>query len=575
MAIQDQTLKNTYSGGVNAYGEKLGGFGATSAPIIPQNIPSINSSTLTPQPDLSSSLPQPSQPQAQWLNASVPSPQSLIQNAYAPTNTDSKQNDLLTRLATTIGGQQGLTTLTNQYEQQLGVQDLAKKANEASAQLEALNNQSLALQNQYNYTIPNQMQESAFGRGITAGGLAPLQAGELRKNQIQQGIIASQALTAKSLYYAANNNLVLAKDSAEKAAKAQYEQQQIGIDALKAQLEAVKPQLDREEKARALILESELNDRQKQLDYARKDKETILSWAAAATANGATPLQAQEITKANDLNSAFALYAPFAVDPMATQKAILDLEDQRAGITLKKAQAGQVYANIAKINKEITDLDIGTINNPDAGQYSKALSVILGSGKFTKDQKADVVRSINSGEDPLTVIKNQAKNLLGQSGDTKLTAYEVAKSQLDDVDSLLKDYYASGGETSIFKGSYEKVVNKLGEVKNPKLVEISTQIAAALQIYRNAVSGTAYSVQEGRDIASIFPGINKTEGLNTAILNGRKKAFDSTIDASYRSVLGSTYDELKKSQSQSSDNITQPDGTTWKKNTDGTYTRIK
>ena len=178
-------------------------------------------------------------------------------------------------------------------------------------------------------------------------------------------------------------------------------------------------------------------------------------------------------------------------------------------------------------------------------QYAGIINTILGSGKFTKDQSAAMKNAINNGEDPFTVVKNQAKNLLGQTGDTKLTSYEVAKEQLVAVQDSLQRYYDAGGKTDIFRGNYEKVINKLGEVSNPKLVEIATEIAASLQIYRNAVSGTAYSVQEGVDIAKIFPGINKSEGLNTAILNGRMKAFDSTIDSTYRSVLGKSYDELK------------------------------
>ena len=183
--------------------------------------------------------------------------------------------------------------------------------------------------------------------------------------------------------------------------------------------------------------------------------------------------------------------------------------------------------------------------SPEAKQYQTVLNTILGSGKFTKDQARAVTNAINNGEDPFTVVKNQAKTLLGQTGDTKLTSYEVAREQLTAVQNSLTQYYALGGKTNIFVGNYEKVINKLGEVSDPKLVSIAVEIASSLQIYRNAVSGTAYSVQEGVDIASIFPGINKSQGLNTAILAGRAKAFDSTIDSTYRSVLGKSYDELK------------------------------
>ena len=201
--------------------------------------------------------------------------------------------------------------------------------------------------------------------------------------------------------------------------------------------------------------------------------------------------------------------------------------------------------------------------SPEAKQYQTVLSTILGSGKFTKDQSRAVTNAINNGEDPFTVVKNQAKTLLGQTGDTKLTSYEVAREQLTAVQNSLTQYYSLGGKTNIFAGNYEKVINKLGEVSDPKLVSIAVEIASSLQIYRNAVSGTAYSVQEGVDIASIFPGINKSQGLNTAILAGRAKAFDSTIDSTYRSVLGKSYDELKKlnsGQSTSDTTIDIPSG---------------
>lgn len=202
------------------------------------------------------------------------------------------------------------------------------------------------------------------------------------------------------------------------------------------------------------------------------------------------------------------------------------------------------------LNPKISDwnnIQPGVIINvpsKNAGQ-NQALQTILGSGKFTKEQKADLTDAINNGQDPFTVIKNQAKNVMGQTLATSLDKYETAKEQLKTIDSMLSNYYSKGGKTGIFTGNFEKTINKLGEISSPELVEISTNIASALQIYRNAVSGTAYSVQEGKDIASIFPGINKTEGLNKAILSGRTKAFDTTIDAQYRNTLGSAYDDLK------------------------------
>lgn len=200
------------------------------------------------------------------------------------------------------------------------------------------------------------------------------------------------------------------------------------------------------------------------------------------------------------------------------------------------------------VKKAAQEAGIGPVTIGDAVDtgYKQALSVILGSGKFTKDQKASIISAINSGEDPTIVIKNQAKNIMGQTEATTITKYETAKNALTDLQKALGDYYAKGGNTNVFKGKYEKVINKLGDVNNPDLVDIATQIQTQLQVYRNAVSGTAYSEQEGADIASIFPGINKTQGLNEAILKGRMKAFDSTIDGAYKATLGTAYDKIKE-----------------------------
>ena len=208
----------------------------------------------------------------------------------------------------------------------------------------------------------------------------------------------------------------------------------------------------------------------------------------------------------------------------------------------------------------------GGLLNPD---YAGVIQTILGSGKFTKDQTAQITRAINSGEDPFAVVKNQAKALMTGANQTKIESYETAQNALNNLETTLKEFYGAGGSTGIFKGNYEKVINKLGEVDNPKLVEIATQIQQNLQIYRNAVSGTAYSVQEGADIASIFPGITKSEGLNKAIINGRRRAFNDGIDGAYKGVLGSAYEKLKNLEKKPTETtsgttvMTAPDGKKW------------
>lgn len=247
----------------------------------------------------------------------------------------------------------------------------------------------------------------------------------------------------------------------------------------------------------------------------------------------------------------------------------------RAGISLqdpldaeiKRANLANTYSQIAERNASSVGVSSsGTVYKKDASgnvvkdtqgnpvlddsPKARALQTILGSSKFSKEQKADVVRAINGGEDPAVVIKNQAKNIMGQTLATDLDKTETARTQLVAINDLLKTYYANGGSTSLFTGKYEQVVNKLGQVKNPKLVEISTEIALAMQEYRLAVTGTAASIQEDARIDNVFPGIKSSKGLNEARLNATLKSFDQKIDSKYRNTLGSAYDELKKAEQE-------------------------
>lgn len=96
----------------------------------------------------------------------------------------------------------------------------------------------------------------------------------------------------------------------------------------------------------------------------------------------------------------------------------------------------------------------------------------------------------------------------------------------------------------------EKVQNSLWSVWDPKLSSIATRISTAIQSYRKAISGTAFSAQEGADIDSVFPWINKSKGLNNAILSSRIQWLRDEIDNSYRVVLWDDYDLLKQYETQ-------------------------
>lgn len=345
---------------------------------------------------------------------------------------------------------------------------------------------------------------------------------------------AIRALPLQASIAATQGDLKLAQDYLSEVTQVKKEQIDNQYNYNARFLDALVPALDKKQERKYQEMKAE-NDRQRKEATDLEDFKAEM--AQTALKNGATSQSVfSGIHNAKDKFSAVQAAGQYAGD-------VLDRQ-------YKQAQLNKLNAEVKALNPDLN------LTNPDAAQYSGALSTILGSSKFTKEQKATVINSVNKGEDPFSVIKNQAKNIMGQTESTNVTKLEVARDTLSDIGNQLAQFYANGGKTSIFSGNFEKVINKLGSVSDPKLVALATQIQGNLQIYRNAISGTAYSAQEGKDISSIFPGINKSESLNKAILSGRSTLFDSVIDSTYRTVLGKTYDELKKSQTSTKDQYT-------------------
>lgn len=345
-----------------------------------------------------------------------------------------------------------------------------------------------------------------------------------KKKEINRQYAFEQADLAL-IQTAANRDLTTAQSIVDRKVQLALEPLKFELDFTKQFYDENKADLSKEDEK---LFKLKIQQDERNYEQGKTLQETIGKLQISAASQGADPSIVSAIGRAKTVGEAAAAAGQYAGDILERQKKI---------------------AEINKLNNEIKSTGLSTsITNPNAGEYTQALNVILGSGTFTKDQKASVINAVNNGQDPFQVIKNQAKNIMGQTLATSLDKSETAKAQLQTIDSLLSQYYANGGKTNIFSGNFEKTLNKLGEVNDPKLVEIATNIASALQIYRNAVSGTAYSVQEGKEISSVFPGINKSEGLNKAIIEGRVKAFDSTIDSTYRNTLGTVYDQIKKTQ---------------------------
>lgn len=315
---------------------------------MPTDLTKINSSVLQPTSAITYATPN---------QVPIPPVSGLDANGYATlTPEEQAASDQEKKLAALNDSTVGKSQFRTDQENASNLPALEKDQQDLSTQLKQLQNEALA--------IPQQLQIESTGRGITTGGLQPLQTARLRTNAIA-------ALGVSSLLDAKNGLIASAQTKVDRAVAAKYDPIQEQIDAATKNLQLIinSPEYAVADKNRAT---AQLAIQQKKADLIAQQKEdskTIMSWAAAAITNGATPLQAQQITQiaqsdTPDLQSAFALYAPFAKDPIATQKALLDLQLTRSQINENNANANAKAIQNQADNTDIPAL-IGKITNPN------------------------------------------------------------------------------------------------------------------------------------------------------------------------------------------------------------------
>lgn len=383
--------------------------------------------------------------------------------------------------------------------------------------------------------LPFQGLERDKGQGRTEAVGQALDQSALRVNAIN-------ALGAAAQVYAQTQDISVAEDAIDRQLAFKY-------DPIEKEIAQKQAQLDRNyqyfttpaEKKRADALQV-LLDKQKQDAADKKEAEkNVSNILLQSIQNGGTPAQQEAIKNSKTLADAITAAGSSLRTPNTEIVKVGDnsayLIDKNTGKIIKTFGGGS-SGGAGGVNT--TQTGSTPIKLPDGTQTTRRgiAETIISSGKFTKDQATAIRNAAESGEDFGTVIKNQAKQNLSGANQTKLENNEVSRDAMIDLQKQLQAYYAAGGKTDIFKGNMQEVTNKLGNVGDPRLVSLAVGIASSLQQYRNNISGTAYSDQEGRDIASVFPGINKTEGLNTAIVNQRVLGFNSAIDSYYKTAMG-------------------------------------
>lgn len=176
-------------------------------------------------------------------------------------------------------------------------------------------------------------------------------------------------------------------------------------------------------------------------------------------------------------------------------------------------------------------------------------SVVEGAQRLasrnSEAQQGALMRSVNekmaSGDiqGATMDVYTNAISTLPATTQEKAFGYVQSLNNLDDIESLLSEYKAAGGETGIFTGTAKAINDKLKKTNDPKLLEIGNRITLAMSDYRRSQSGAAFTASEEKLYKEAFPSTFGSETYNATKIKTLRDAFNTGLKSQLQTVLGS------------------------------------
>lgn len=289
---------------------------------IPSTTSTITSDILTPQTDLSTQIRQPESTPiypVSGLDSTISQPTT---NDLQLTEEEKRIQQILKEQSTLQNELVGQSAYQAEQEKVQGLPELYKTQTELSSRLKTLQNEALA--------IPLQLQQESIARGITRGGLQPIQTAALRNNAIQ-------ALSTSSLLEASKGNIALAQNLVERAVAQKFNpiREQLAAKEANIALLLKDPAFSLADKNRARKQQEQINAQRRELEKQEIDEKEIKSTLNLAIKYGLQNTQLMDkISKARSPLEALQLAAPYLQDP----KAKYELEEARLNNILKREQ---------------------------------------------------------------------------------------------------------------------------------------------------------------------------------------------------------------------------------------------
>jgi murein DD-endopeptidase MepM/ murein hydrolase activator NlpD len=283
------------------------------------------------------------------------------------------------------------------------------------------------------------------------------------------------------------------------------------------------------------------------------DKTKMTAREAMGVLSGITPTTAAgNLTIEQKLQSAKIAKTIFGVRGASKPENLKMVTDlMNAGYTTDKIQDMLKYSGQSEL---MTD------------QFRDATTSITTSPKFSAAEAEGIMDGIDRMLENGNI--NGAKEMLKKSaidsfGETESKVYrgkERLLAMVNAIESDLVEYQNAGGNTNLFTGTNEKVMGKIGEISDPDVAFIATKIQMAVQSYRQAISGAAFTESESKEYQDIFPSTSKTSDLNAAKIKALKEMTNTELDWVYQNRMGTdAYNEIFMNSGEYS--LIAPDGT--------------
>lgn len=227
------------------------------------------------------------------------------------------------------------------------------------------------------------------------------------------------------------------------------------------------------------------------LDFAQSNQKQIHDAFIMAAQNGAPESVQKSILAASTSEEAMQAAGGYFVDPLDRQ--------------YKQAQIANIYAD----NARLSGGSAGGTGVGGAGDYASDLDAIIGATlstiptKFGQAAFQSQMNKARNDADRINLVAAQV--LKGQPAEFKndFRNQSVGVSMIDKAIAELD----KGTQTGAISASQQYAANFFGKDFDPALAKINGYITAAIQPYRNSVTGAAWGDQEDQEYQQLFGSI--------------------------------------------------------------------